>query len=327
MNPGVAAAALACHGIAREAGELTRAALLYPLGCTALGSRAVMRALVPDGERGGRHRTPVVLVHGYGGNPSSWFPLQQRLLRAGFAHVHAISYNAAIADLPAIGRIVARSCTAAMQRSGTNHLHLVGHSLGGVGIRHAIQQLGLAPYVRTAVTVATPHRGLPLVLTGWASVVRFLQPGRHRPGDLSESNSPSGVRWVNFYSDHDLVVRPGSARIQAFDGCAQNILVPRAGHIGILPAPVFLDGVVRELLEDERGSGLEPTWHDHRARSEPPSLGGMSEAVPVRYGRENGIPVPRSRSARDEPVGTDTGIPPRALSARSPAARRLASGS
>lgn len=286
-----------------------------------------MRILAPDAERGGRHRTPVVLVHGYGGNPSAWFPLQQRLLRAGFLHVHAISYNAAIADLPAIGRIVARSCAAAMERSGTDHVHLVGHSLGGVGIRHAIQRLGLAPYVRTAVTVATPHRGLPLVLTGWTSVVRFLQPGGQTPGDRSRSNCPSDVRWVNFYSDHDLVVRPGAARVQASDGCARDILVPRAGHIGILRAPAFLDGVVRELLDDEQRIGLEPTWHDHGARSEPPSLGGMSEAVLVRYGRENAISVPRSRSACDKPARPDTGMPLRALSARSPAARPMASGS
>lgn len=273
MSPSVAAAALACHGIARETGELTRAALVYPLGCTALGGQALMRVLVPDAERGGRHRTPVVLVHGYGGNPSAWFPLQQRLLRAGFAHVHAIAYNPAIRDVPSIGRHLVRTCAIVMQRSRTDHVHVVGHSLGGVVVRHAIQQLGLAPQVRTAVTVATPHRGLALAVT---SVVGFPWPGRHSAQDWGGSTGRSGVRRVNFYSDHDLVVRPASARAQASDRGARDILVPRAGHLGILRAPAFLDGVVRELLVEEQRTGLDPIRHDEGTRSTPPSLGRAS---------------------------------------------------
>ncbi|MBB3084083.1 esterase/lipase family protein [Geodermatophilus sabuli] len=249
------ALALAHHGIAREAVELARAALVYPLGCSARGSRALMQMLVPDAERRGRHRSPVVLVHGYGGNPSAWFPLQHRLLAAGFAHVDAISYNPAISDVPAVGRILARSCATAMQRSGADRVHVVGHSLGGIVVRHAMERLGLASHTGTAVTVATPHRGLPLVLTGWGSLALFLQRGRHGPGDLGECTRHSEVRWVNFYSDHDLVVRPGSARAQAPDGRTQDIVVPQTGHIGILRAPAFLDGVVRVLLEDEDRTG------------------------------------------------------------------------
>ena len=273
MNRSVAAAFLAGHGIAREAGELTRAALIYPLGCTALGSGALMRVLVPDAEREGQHRTPVVLVHGFGGNPSAWVPLQQRLLRAGFAHVHAIAYNPAIRDVPAVGRHMVRSCAIVMQRSGADHVHVVGHSLGGVVVRHAIQQLGLAPHVRTAVTVATPHRGLTLALT---SVVGLPLPGRHSREDSDQSTCRSGVRWVNFYANDDLVVRPASARARASNGGVRNVLVPHAGHIGILRAPAFLDGVVRELLVEEQRTGLDPNRHDDDTRTNPRSLGEAS---------------------------------------------------
>jgi hypothetical protein len=52
--------------------------------------------------------------------------------------------------------------------------------------------------------------------------------------------------------------------------------VPHAGHIGILRAPAFLDGVVRELLVEEERTGLDPNRHDDGTRPNPRSLGEAS---------------------------------------------------
>jgi predicted alpha/beta hydrolase family esterase len=238
--------------IARELGELTTASLLYPLGCTALGIRSLLRVLVPAPQPAAvRHHTPTFLVHGYGGNNCSWFPLEQRLMRAGFSNIHTPSYNSVIMGVPDMARALVEDCRAAMRAVGTEYVQLVGHSLGGIVIRYAIQRLGLAPHVRTAVTVASPHRGTRLALLALGGAAASVRPGSSLLEDLRRTSCPSRIRWVAYYSDSDLVVRPSSARLQESVLRAENFLVPDVGHLGILRAALFLDSVVPRLIDNE----------------------------------------------------------------------------
>jgi pimeloyl-ACP methyl ester carboxylesterase len=238
--------------IARELGELTTASLLYPLGCTALGSRSLLRLLVPAPRpAAGRYQTPTFLVHGYGGNHSSWFPLEQRLMRAGFSNIHTPTYNSVIMGVPDMARALVEDCRAAMRAAGIEHVQLVGHSLGGIVIRYAVQRLGLAPHVRTVVTVATPHRGTRLAVLGLGSAAAALRPGSSLLEGLRHSSRAGSIRWVAYYSDGDLVVPPSSARLQESVLRAENFLVPDVGHLGILRAAVFLESVVPRLVDGE----------------------------------------------------------------------------
>jgi hypothetical protein len=59
---------------------------------------------------------------------------------------------------------------------------------------------------------------------------------------------------VSCFSDRDLVVRPGSARLDEQGLHAVNVEVPGVGHLGILRAPAFLRSVVRLLLAAEASS-------------------------------------------------------------------------
>ena len=92
-----------------------------------------MRLLAPAVAGSGElHRTPVLLVHGYGGSRMTWLPLERRLRRAGVINVDAIAYNPTTRNLPTIaGALVSRS-REAMARAGTDRVDLVGHSLGGI---------------------------------------------------------------------------------------------------------------------------------------------------------------------------------------------------
>jgi predicted alpha/beta hydrolase family esterase len=241
--------------LARELGEIAWAWLLLPWGCTAVGNRALLRLMQPEpAERATLHHAPVVLVHGYGGSRSAWLPLERELRRAGFVNVHATAYNAMTTSLDDIARGLVTRCREAMETAGTDHLHLVGHSLGGVVVRYAVQRLGLAGNVRTAATVAAPHRGTHVASLGWGAVARALRPGSSILEDLERDTHPVGVRWVAYYSDHDLIVCPDSARLDEHSFHVLNVPVPDVGHLGILRAPVFLRSVVQLLLAAE-----EPT--------------------------------------------------------------------
>jgi pimeloyl-ACP methyl ester carboxylesterase len=140
-----------------------------------------------------------------------------------------------------------------MQRAGSDRVHLVGHSLGGVVVRYAVQRSGLGPHVATAITVAAPHRGTPAAFFGLGEPAASLRPGSRILMDLRRGARESAVRWVSFYSDRDLVVRPHSSRLEDMALRATNILVPGVGHLGILRAPLFLNSVL-QLLND--GSAL-----------------------------------------------------------------------
>jgi pimeloyl-ACP methyl ester carboxylesterase len=259
-RPGVPTTVLDAH-LARELGEMARAAVLVPWRCTAGGIRALQPVRCEPAEGTPRRHAPVVLVHGYGGSPASWVPLERELRRAGFVHVHAAAYNAVTTSIDGIARGLVPLCREAMETAGTDHLHLVGHSLGGVVVRYAVHRLGLAGQVRTAVTVAAPHRGTQVASLGWGGAARALRPGSRVLADLERRSAPCGVRWVAYYSDRDLVVPPDSARLDEHGSQAVNVAVPDVGHLGVLRAPAFLASVVAVLsAAEERAerSGRRP---------------------------------------------------------------------
>jgi pimeloyl-ACP methyl ester carboxylesterase len=197
-----------------------------------------------------RPATPVVLVHGYGGTRSTWSPLERRLRDAGCTGLHALTYAPFAPCVAAIARTLVGACHDAMEHAGTDRVHLVGHSLGGVVVRYAVQELGLEPHVRVAVTVASPHRGTRAALLGRGALVASLRPGSPLLEELRRRARTSQVRWVSYYSDADLVVRPRSARLDEPRLGATNVLVPGAGHLGIVRSPRFLASVVDLLTRD-----------------------------------------------------------------------------
>ena len=162
------------RGIAMEAVWLTAHAVLYPWG-------AITEQLRPDGhfrhyrtdglpprQRGlvvsamDAAGTPIVLVHGIGDNRSAFAVLSGALRRRGFGVVHAINYSVLTAltgdvrrSAALLGAHIERIC----EQTGSDQVHVVGHSLGGLIARYYVQRLHGDSRVRTLVTLGTPHHG------------------------------------------------------------------------------------------------------------------------------------------------------------------------
>jgi predicted alpha/beta hydrolase family esterase len=204
------------------------------------------------------HRTPVVLVHGFGGNASTWSLLERWLSAAGSPVSHATTYSPFARCVTDVARALVGDCHGAMERAGTDQVHLIGYSLGGVVVRYAVQELGLEPHVRTAVTVAAPHRGTLAAQLGRGTVAAALTPGSGLLEDLRRGARASSVRWVSYYSDRDLVVRPRSSRLDERALRATNVRVPGVGHLGIIRSPLFLTSVVHLLRSDSHTERTSP---------------------------------------------------------------------
>jgi pimeloyl-ACP methyl ester carboxylesterase len=146
--------------VARDAARTAGAVRTLPAAALTKGTHLGAPGTGAQTTAGGH--APVVLVHGYGATPDCWKPLTRRLQVDGFDRVYAFSYNPFTGGLPELGQALADGVTAMMERSGSDTVHLVGHSLGGLLVRLATEWLGLWSQAATVVTIATPHHGCPL---------------------------------------------------------------------------------------------------------------------------------------------------------------------
>lgn len=237
-------------GILRESVAILGHTAAYPL---AVVDSRLTRV---DGAEPDPDVAPVVMVHGYGARPIHWLVPYRALAAAGVGEVSRIQYDAWSADIPELSAHLVEHVTEIAERTGHERVHLVGHSLGGVIMRHAIEVGGLAPSVATAITVASPHGGTP-----WADLARFgprhsalrtvdqLRTGStllRRIERAAERNvGTHDVRWVAFYANTDWVVPARSAQIRTPG--AENVLMRDEGHLSPLLSREVAGAVAERL--------------------------------------------------------------------------------
>lgn len=219
-------------GHAREAISTVLTASMWPMGWSA--------PALPDRGDGDDTSTPVLLVHGYGANKSNWYYMGRHLATAGYGRVHALNYNPLSGDIPRLAEDLLQRAEELKEHLEVDRIHMVGHSLGGLIGRYAIQVLGLEG-VSTCVTVASPHGGVRLARYGSGlSALSPLHSGLQlRPDSpvmtlLRSSARPMPTRWVAYYSNLDLVVPARRAMIVEPELEATNILVKDHGHMSIM---------------------------------------------------------------------------------------------
>ena len=234
--------------IVRELAALSSAAVLFPLGIMSARNAHVLKlSAAPKAPAREATTTPVVLVHGYGGDRSNWLPLEAALGRAGFANIYAMRYSPLVSDVPGIAARLLRDCRTAMTDTGSDRVHVVAHSLGGVLLRHAATMLGLGAWLDVGMTVATPHAGAFVARFGRGAVAAALRPGSPLLRTINEAECHGAVRWVSYWSNLDPVVRPWSAVLPGPARSVVNVQIPEQGHLSILRSPVFLADVVHRL--------------------------------------------------------------------------------
>ena len=93
--------------------------------------------------------------------------------------------------------------------TGSEKVHVVGHSLGGVLLRWYVQELGGDDTVDTAVTIASPHEGTELarLVVGPAPAPSARSPrARGSCAAWPAAPGPCRVRWIAYYSNLDVLV-------------------------------------------------------------------------------------------------------------------------
>jgi predicted alpha/beta hydrolase family esterase len=231
------------QGAAAEIGWLTTHLAMYPLGLVGgAGSRAdrlTLDGLTPA-QRGllvGDVRaagTPILLAHGIVDNHTIFALMRRNLLRRGFTRIHTFSYSPLTLDVRSTAERMAAEVEALCKESGSDQIHIVGHSLGGLIARYYVQRLGGDERVHTCVTLGTPHQGtIAARLLPWP-LVKQLRPESDLMDELAEPAPECRTRFVAFYSDADqLIVPQRRARVRHPDLIAENVRLRGVGHMSL----------------------------------------------------------------------------------------------
>ena len=235
-------------GQLREAVSLAVTAAMWPFGVADHG----MREIAGIGERPAPLRpTPVLLVHGFAANKSNWAFLRRDLRAAGYGNVHALNYNPFTTDIPTIAAQCVERAHSLMDAAGSDGIHVVGHSLGGVVARYAVQIGGLEEAF-TCATVASPHQGVGSArMAAWPLSVCQLRPDHDVLVRLRASSRRMATRFVAYYSNLDLLVPGGRGKIVEPPLRAANVLIKDEGHLSILLSRRLSGSLLHELAASE----------------------------------------------------------------------------
>lgn len=193
--------------------------------------------------------TPIILVHGYGGNAANFLTLQWRLKQRGWANVYAVSYTPPTINARKLAQQVVDHVERILAATGAEKAHLVCHSMGGVLTRYALHHLGLAGKLDRVITLGSPHAGSRIAgvtpARGAAAQMRYQSPFIEELSALDPT--PGGARFFSIFSNLDNFVLPVSSSV--LGGNAKNIHVPYLGHCSLLYSPTVLAHIERCLSE------------------------------------------------------------------------------
>ena len=188
---------------------------------------------------------PVLLVHGFAGTKSSWALVANALKARGVA-VEAMSYPPVGTSVQQLAERLVAEVERILVATGTDKVHLVGHSLGGVVIAQAIADSRLTGRVDTVITLGSPFGGSP-----WAGVLPFLEIVRElRAGSpvlnrLASAPLPDGIRWLSLTAALDIIV-PGVRAVPSH-AQAETITFEGVGHLGMLVSRQVIACIAAEL--------------------------------------------------------------------------------
>lgn len=205
------------------------------------------RPLLPPRPPG---EVPILLVHGYFHNRSGLLIMERALRKHGFKQIQCFTYNPLRKDVGQLAVMLKERVEALVSKTGSQKIHLIGHSLGGLVCRYYIEQLGGGCRVHTVVTIGTPHEGTVLANRGRSAAARQMRPSSELVAQMKACRKPKSVRYLSYYSNLDAVVPVGSAVLSNGNGSrVKNILVHDLGHMSLLTSPRLLASIATHLSE------------------------------------------------------------------------------
>lgn len=254
----------AAVGIAAEARWTVAHLARYPLG--------LVHSARPDGrwrpgsdrsagDRGLLHRnleaatTPILSVHGIVDNHTIFSSLERALRKEGFHRLASFDYGLLTSDVRSAAGRLAEAVEGLVTADGTDHIQIVGHSLGGLVARYYVQRMGGDAVVDTLVTLGTPHRGTTVAglaqhrpIDRLLPLIAQLSPGSELIRELAEPAPGCRTRFLCVASDIDHLIRPlHSGWIDHPDLDVRNVRARGIGHLSLTNSSYVVGLIAQEL--------------------------------------------------------------------------------
>ena len=203
---------------------------------------ASLALLMPMGEKedaSASHVDPILFVHGYTSNASTWNTVISRFLADGWESNRLYAYTFSSTQSNAtIARAVAQRVSEIRAATGAAKVDIISHSMGGLSTRYYLKNLGGTAFVDEWVSIAGPNHG-----TTWAYGCFFFSPCNQMiPGSsfLNQLNSgdetPGSVRYGTWWSPCDELINPDTSTILSG---ATNTQSSCLSHSGIKDSPTI----------------------------------------------------------------------------------------
>lgn len=164
---------------------------------------------------------PVLLVHGYRGDPSTWADMIARFAGEG--------RTAVAIDLPSEDNVAnAAAIRNYIADKGWARVDIVAQSMGGLSARHFIKFLKSSARVDSYVSLGTPQYGIYSACILPRTYGGQMCPTSSFLRDLNrKDDTPGNLAWTTIYSTGDEYVPNSASRL---DGGACHVQVSGVGH-------------------------------------------------------------------------------------------------
>ncbi|TCK20417.1 esterase/lipase family protein [Pseudonocardia endophytica] len=197
--------------------------------------------------------TPILLIHGIMDNRSVFTVFGHALRRRGFGVVHAINYSMLTGDLRDAANELRSHVERLREMTGSDKVHIVGHSLGGMIARYYVQRMGGDEAVDTLVTLGSPHHGSNAAYLLPIPLARQLRPGSDVVSELEEPAPRCRTRFLVVWSRLDeMVVPQRNARLRHPDLDVEELELRDVGHLSLPIDPRTVHWVAGTLARGER---------------------------------------------------------------------------
>lgn len=203
---------------------------------------------------------PVLLIYGFGQTRRVLNVLESRLRRDGYC-VWSINQGGLFdtfntGGIEDLGALVGEKIARLVKRHNLPKIDIVAHSMGGLVARYYVKRLGGERYVRSLITLGTPHHGTPMAIPGILALGAFsraiwqLAPMSPFIRRLKQGAFPPSVRFTSIYSKTDRICPYPSCLLEITASNIKNILVEgEISHRDLLTRKAIYE-VVRQELED-----------------------------------------------------------------------------
>lgn len=159
-------------------------------------------------------RNPILFVHGYSSDGSTWNTMVGRFKKDGWAdsELYAMTYTTSKSNVE-IADSVAAEVARILDSTGAAKVDIITHSMGGLSSRHYLKHDGTAP-VDAWVSLGGPNHGTTTAnACGDASCVEMRVGSEFLTALNASDETPNAARYATWWSPCDEVIDPDDSVI------------------------------------------------------------------------------------------------------------------